>query len=185
MLRTTQSLPPTGLSTLGFDPTRYQTEPPACYRASWQLPGRDSHPLATTSLSSDQVTPSTTSETLGTRRSSRTRRRLRSTPAALVPPSSAGAETCGFPITKPNSATFVPDCRGCGGGTTKDTRLACLFRSVPSSSTPSMKSAMRLPSSPTSSRTYLANPCGRPPGLPETPFGKGRPTGRTAVSSLF
>jgi hypothetical protein len=25
---------PTGLSTLGFDPTRYQAEPPACYRAS-------------------------------------------------------------------------------------------------------------------------------------------------------
>jgi hypothetical protein len=42
--------PPTGLLTLGFDPTRFQTEPPACYRASWQLPGRDSHPLATTSL---------------------------------------------------------------------------------------------------------------------------------------
>jgi hypothetical protein len=56
MLRTAQSLPPTGLSTLGFDPARYQTEPPACYRASWQLPGRDSHPLATTSLCSDQVT---------------------------------------------------------------------------------------------------------------------------------
>src|SRR5712691_9156173 len=55
MLRTAQSLPPTGLSTLGFDPTRYQTEPPACYRASWQLPGRDSHPLAATSLCSDQV----------------------------------------------------------------------------------------------------------------------------------
>ena len=36
--------------TLGFDPARFQTEPPACYRASWQLPGRDSHPLATTSL---------------------------------------------------------------------------------------------------------------------------------------
>ena len=31
-----------GLSTLGFDPTRFQTKPPACYRASWQLPGRDS-----------------------------------------------------------------------------------------------------------------------------------------------
>jgi hypothetical protein len=42
--------PPEGLLTLGFDPTRFQTEPPACYRASWQLPGRDSHPLATTSL---------------------------------------------------------------------------------------------------------------------------------------
>jgi hypothetical protein len=36
--------------TLGFDPARFQTEPPACYRASWQLSGRDSHPLATTSL---------------------------------------------------------------------------------------------------------------------------------------
>jgi len=55
MLRTAQSLPPTGLSTLGFDPARYQTEPPACYRAPWQLPGRDSHPLAAASLCSDQV----------------------------------------------------------------------------------------------------------------------------------
>jgi hypothetical protein len=50
MLRTAQSLPPEGLSTLGFDPTRFQTEPPACYRASWQLPGPDSHRQATTSL---------------------------------------------------------------------------------------------------------------------------------------
>ena len=29
----------TGLSTLSSDPTRFQTEPPACYPASWQLPG--------------------------------------------------------------------------------------------------------------------------------------------------
>ena len=50
MLRTAQSLPLEGLLTLGFDPTRFQTEPPACYRASWQLPGRDSHPQAATSL---------------------------------------------------------------------------------------------------------------------------------------
>ena len=50
MLRTAWSLPPTRLLTLGSDPTRFQTKPPACYRASWQLPGRDSHPLATTSL---------------------------------------------------------------------------------------------------------------------------------------
>src|SRR6266511_2460932 len=42
--------PPEGLSTLGFDPARLPAEPPACYRASWQLPGRDSHPLATTSF---------------------------------------------------------------------------------------------------------------------------------------
>jgi len=50
MLRTARSLPLEGLLTLGFDPARFQTEPPACYRASWQLPGRDSHPQATTSL---------------------------------------------------------------------------------------------------------------------------------------
>ena len=41
---------PQGLSTLGFDPTRFQTGPPVCYRASWQLPGPDSHRQATTSL---------------------------------------------------------------------------------------------------------------------------------------
>ncbi len=50
MLRTAELLPPMGPLTLGFDPTRFQAEPPACYRASWQLLGRDSHPLATTSL---------------------------------------------------------------------------------------------------------------------------------------
>ena len=50
MLRTAQSLPLQGLLTLGFDPARFQTEPPACYRASWQLPGPDSHRQATTSL---------------------------------------------------------------------------------------------------------------------------------------
>ena len=44
--------PPKGLSTLGFDPARFQTEPPACYRASWQLPGPDSHRQATTSTPS-------------------------------------------------------------------------------------------------------------------------------------
>jgi len=38
MLRTASSLPPEGLLTLGSDPIRFQTEPPACYRASWQLP---------------------------------------------------------------------------------------------------------------------------------------------------
>ena len=42
--------PPEGLLTLGFDQTRFQTQPPACYRASWQLPGPDSHRQATTSL---------------------------------------------------------------------------------------------------------------------------------------
>ena len=40
MLRTAKLLPPMGLLTLGFDPTRFQAKPPACYRASWQLLGR-------------------------------------------------------------------------------------------------------------------------------------------------
>src|ERR1700739_516830 len=52
MLQTAQLLPPPWLSTLGFDPARFQTEPPACYRASWQLPGPDSHRQATTSFPS-------------------------------------------------------------------------------------------------------------------------------------
>jgi hypothetical protein len=50
MLRTASSLPPKGLLTLGSDPARFQTKPPACYRASWQLPGPDFHRQATTSL---------------------------------------------------------------------------------------------------------------------------------------
>ena len=50
MLRTASSLPPKGLSTLGSDPARFQAKPPACYRASWQLPGPDFHRQATTSL---------------------------------------------------------------------------------------------------------------------------------------
>jgi hypothetical protein len=68
MLRTAQSLPPTGLLTLGFDPIRFQTEPPACYRASWQLPGRDSHPQAATSLcwNSYSITTSNAGRTLRT-----------------------------------------------------------------------------------------------------------------------
>jgi hypothetical protein len=61
-LRTGQVAPPQkGVSTLGFDPAHFQTEPPACYRASWRLPGRDSHPLATTSLCSIRSSQSATS----------------------------------------------------------------------------------------------------------------------------
>ena len=43
--------PPIGLSTLGFGARRFPLAPPACYRASWQLPGPDLHRQATTSLS--------------------------------------------------------------------------------------------------------------------------------------
>jgi hypothetical protein len=51
MLRPGQSLPPKGLLTLGSDAGRFPPTPPACYRASWQLPGPDSHRLADTTLS--------------------------------------------------------------------------------------------------------------------------------------
>ena len=50
MLRTVRLLPLTGLSTLGSDTRRFPLMPPACYRASWQLPGPDFHRQATTSL---------------------------------------------------------------------------------------------------------------------------------------
>src|ERR1700683_4887026 len=50
MLQTASSLPLTGLLTLGFDPARFQAKPPACYRASWRLPGPDFHRQATPSL---------------------------------------------------------------------------------------------------------------------------------------
>jgi hypothetical protein len=66
MLRTAQSLPLQGLSTLGSDLTRFQTKPPVCYRASWQLPGPDSHRQATTSLR-PQTTYMATSSLLGAR----------------------------------------------------------------------------------------------------------------------
>jgi hypothetical protein len=42
MLWTPQLLPLEGLLRLGFEPTRFQTEPPACHRSSWQLPRPDS-----------------------------------------------------------------------------------------------------------------------------------------------
>jgi hypothetical protein len=60
-LRTAQLLPPTGLSTLGSSPARFQTEPPACYRAPWRLPGPDSHRQATTSFRSGHDRWTTTS----------------------------------------------------------------------------------------------------------------------------
>ena len=41
MLPTVQSLPRTGLLTLGSGPVRFQTKQPACYQVSWQLPGLD------------------------------------------------------------------------------------------------------------------------------------------------
>jgi hypothetical protein len=67
MLRTAQLLPPKGPLTLGFDPASFQTEPPVCYRASWQLPGPDLHRQATTSLSLSDQLLGITSNWLGAR----------------------------------------------------------------------------------------------------------------------
>ena len=52
-LRTARSHTPNGCLTLRFDPGRFPPKPAACYRASWQLPGPDSHRQATTSLMLD------------------------------------------------------------------------------------------------------------------------------------
>ena len=67
MLRTAQSLPPKGLSTLGFDARRFPLTPPACYRASWQLPGPDSHRQATTNFTLSDHPAGITSNLLGAR----------------------------------------------------------------------------------------------------------------------
>ena len=61
MLRTASSLPLTGPLTLGSDLARFQTKPPACYRASWQLPGPDFHRQAATSLRTRRSTMALTS----------------------------------------------------------------------------------------------------------------------------
>jgi hypothetical protein len=58
MLRTARLLPLEGLLTLGFDSDCFQTEPPACYRAPWRLPGPVLHRLATTSFRLSQITSS-------------------------------------------------------------------------------------------------------------------------------
>jgi hypothetical protein len=57
MLRTGRLLPPSWLSTLRFDAGRFPPTPAACYRASWQLPGPDSHRLADASLRTHAITP--------------------------------------------------------------------------------------------------------------------------------
>jgi hypothetical protein len=55
MLRTTQLLPLIGLSTLGFDPARFRSEPPVCCRAPWRLPEPDFHWLVTASFRSGHL----------------------------------------------------------------------------------------------------------------------------------
>jgi hypothetical protein len=47
---------PCRLLTVGFGPARFKTEPPACYRASWRLPGPDFHRQTTRSLGTTRPT---------------------------------------------------------------------------------------------------------------------------------
>jgi hypothetical protein len=59
---------PKGLLTLGSDTGPFAPIPPACYRASWQLPGPDPHRQATTSFMMNSSTShSFTSIKLGAR----------------------------------------------------------------------------------------------------------------------
>ena len=58
---------PEGLLTLGSDPTCLWIEPRARYRALWQLPGRDSRPLATTSRCRIYVSTFNSGRTRGSR----------------------------------------------------------------------------------------------------------------------
>jgi len=66
-LRTGRSHTPKERLTLGSDTGRFPPAPPACYRASWQLPGPDLPRQANASLCSDQVTTRHHLRTLGTR----------------------------------------------------------------------------------------------------------------------
>ena len=77
MLRTAQLLLPEELSTLGFDAGRFPPTPPACYRASWQLPGPDLHRQATMSLSLSGLLYGITSNCLDARNSEASGARLR------------------------------------------------------------------------------------------------------------
>jgi hypothetical protein len=83
-LRTGRLLPPTGLSTLGFDVGRFPPTPPVCYPAPWCLPGPDFHRQAGASLCSDQVNVNAPPPNSGhTNQSSSRHRRTRRAPSPL------------------------------------------------------------------------------------------------------
>jgi len=96
MLRTVQSLPRTGLSTLRFDTRAFPPAPAACYRAPWRLPGPDSHRQATTSLRRSATLYDVTSSLLGARKAE-----ARQWPANCTP---AVAPVHPRPVTTANDA---------------------------------------------------------------------------------
>src|SRR6266542_983426 len=109
MLRTASSLPPTGLSTLGFDPPGFPTEPPACDRASWQLPGPDSHRQATPSLRTRRSTAQHTASPpalLGARSSNVIQHPPRSRWPG--PPAPAQPSRIQAPVVHPRAAAIRP-----------------------------------------------------------------------------
>src|SRR5664280_3764879 len=90
MLRAGQSLPPKGLSTLRFDAGRFPPTPAVCYRASWQLPGPDSHRLADTSLRVDYLNATTSKGDITSRTHAAGHTKL---PLGLPDAAEAGAAT--------------------------------------------------------------------------------------------
>jgi hypothetical protein len=57
--------PPYRAFDAGLRPHPFQMKPPACYRATWQLPGPDSHRQATTNLRTANPPPQATSRSAG------------------------------------------------------------------------------------------------------------------------
>ena len=72
--------PLTGLLTLGFNAGRFPPTLPACYRASWQLPGPDSHRQATTNLRTQGSATNTSTHSLSSRPTGRTPNLVQKTP---------------------------------------------------------------------------------------------------------
>ena len=119
MLRAGQSLPPKGLSTLRFDAGRFPPTPAACYRASWQLPGPDSHRLADTSLRVDYLNATTSKGDITSRTHAAGHTKL---PLVRPPPTSARrsatsrAALIGFAVTG-NTRAASPEAGDSGAET--------------------------------------------------------------------
>src|SRR5664279_431778 len=95
MLRTVQLLPQKGFRHWASTRTVSKTEPPVCYRASWQLPGPDSHRLADTSLRVDYLNATTSKGDITSRTHAAGHTKLRLA-GGLSAASTVGGRAAGF-----------------------------------------------------------------------------------------
>src|SRR3954452_24145837 len=104
MLRTVQSPPLAGPLTLGFDPARFQTEPPVCYRASWQLPRTGLPPASDDELTTtDQPTRRSTACLLGARENLTGRHSPPGRGHASLSPNTSRSSTTADDCTRPSA----------------------------------------------------------------------------------